>query len=179
MFESVQGDWSGIEGCHHLSGISRQKGKATPTTTMATKGRPNMVIPENTVLKNNSGSITFLTTSALQLPDGPVESFVESSVLAACSQVGSIIVLVNELTQIDPLIPDVTIVANTQITIGTDEESDQGVKSRLLQSVGSVGMGFLDVMDSALLTSAKENISTISELSLEYLDLFYIWESVS
>ncbi|MDR1333697.1 MAG: baseplate J/gp47 family protein [Holosporaceae bacterium] len=125
---------------------------ATPTTTVVVfKGRPNTLIPEGTQLKNDSGSITFLTTTALQLPDSTVELFVEASVSAACSQAGSIIVLVNELKQIDPPISDVTIVGNTQITIGTDEESDQDVKSRLLQSVGSFGMGFLDVMDSSIM----------------------------
>jgi hypothetical protein len=125
---------------------------ATSTTTVVTfRGKPDTVIPAGTQLKNESGSLTFLTMKAVQLPEGEVASFVESSVLAACSQPGSVIVLEDELTRIDPPIQEVTITRNNQIRVGLDDESDADVKNRLLQSVGSFGQGFLDVIDSAVM----------------------------
>lgn len=126
-------------------GLTSKIGTRT-TTTVTFNGTEGTFIPAGTQLQDRTLTKTFSTISDISIPSG-----LSASVIAECTQIGMVLLAENELFQLVNPIFGVNAITNTAGEVGTENETDEEIHLRVKNSTGAIGMGFLDVIDSALM----------------------------
>jgi hypothetical protein len=103
--------------------LTRKKG--SPTTTLVTFGtsREAIVVPAGTIVATEDESVEFVTETDAIAGDGA------QPVKANCTKNGDIFVDVNALKKILPSIPEVSVISNNTVIIGTNDETELELKS--------------------------------------------------
>lgn len=140
-------------------GLTAKAGTRTATTVIF-RGSQGTTVPSGTKITDKDRTKIFVTDASVVLnQDG------EASVSASCENVGAIPLANEELTVLIEPIFGVGSVSNSNVIIGTDDETDQEIHRRLEDSTGASGYGYLDAIDSELsnLIGVKTATSYVGE----------------